>query len=215
MIAEARSHVEHRGRSRQSAPADSCHRVHRTICWILRLYRGIIRRLSCLIGPCSGHRAHSIYHRATAISFCLSSRSAPVWSSMSCEKQAWISSSLNFRSPSQHSSSRSNTKSTQSQTADSLSVLPTLDKPFRQSSGKIRPLRKKSGPQLNLTFWRHLGRWKFCYLCLYAWKKYNISLICCTELERISGKKQSFKKFGHFSALSVQNRPVGNIAHYD
>ena len=113
MIAEARSHVEHRGRSRQSAPADSCHRVHRTICWILRLYRGIIRRLSCLIGPCSGHRAHSIYHRATAISLCLSSRSAPVWYSMSCDKQAWISSSLNFRSPSQHSSSRSNTKSTQ------------------------------------------------------------------------------------------------------
>ncbi len=111
MIAEARSHVEHRGRSRQSAPANSCHRVHKTICWILRLYRGIIRRLSCLIGPCSGHRAHSIYHRATAISLCLSSRSAPVWSSMSCDKQAWISSSLNFRSPSQHSSSRSNTKS--------------------------------------------------------------------------------------------------------
>jgi hypothetical protein len=160
---------------------------------------------------------HAIVSYNMLSSPCLSSRSrsAPVWSSMSCDKQAWISSSLNFRSPSQHSSSRSNTKSTQSQTADSLSVLPTLDKPFRQSSGKIRPLRKKSGPQLNLTFWRHLGRWKFCYLCLYAWKKYNISLICCTELERISGKKQSFKKFGHFSALSVQNRPVGNIAHYD
>ena len=143
---------------------------------------------------------HAIVSYNMLSSPCLSSRSrsAPVWSSMSCDKQAWISSSLNFRSPSQHSSSRSNTKSTQSQTADSLSVLPTLDKPFRQSSGKIRPLRKKSGPQLNLTFWRHLGRWKFCYLCLYAWKKYNISLICCTELERISGKNKVLRSSATF-----------------
>ena len=146
MIAEARSHVEHRGRSRQSAPADSCHRVHKTICWILCLYRGIIRRLSCLKGSCSGDRAHSIYHRATAISLCLSSRSAPVWSSMSCDKQAWISSSLNFRSPSQHSSSRSNTKSTQSQTADSLSVLPTLGKPFRRPAEKFGRWEKNPVP---------------------------------------------------------------------
>ncbi len=66
-----------------------------------------------------------------------------------------------------------------------------------QSGEKIRPLRKKICPKLNLTFWRYL-----------AWE-----LIC--------------KKFGPFSALSVQsrakfgrsfvrplmrqnNRPVGN-----
>ncbi len=38
------------------------------------------------------------------------------------------------------------------------------------------------------------------------WAKQNISLIC-TELERIRGEKLIFKKFGPFSALSVQNRP--------
>jgi hypothetical protein len=34
-----------------------------------------------------------------------------------------------------------------------------------KSDGKIRLLRKKFGSLLNLNFWRHLGWWKFCYLC--------------------------------------------------
>jgi hypothetical protein len=37
-------------------------------------------------------------------------------------------------------------------------------------------------------------------------KSTDISLIC-TELDRIRGEKLIFKKFGPFSALSVQNRP--------
>ncbi len=75
----------------------------------------------------------------------------------------------------------------------SAAVLPTRGKPFRP----VLLLRKKSGPLLKLTFWKHLGRWKFCYVCLCACEKYNISLIC-TELEKIRGEKLIFKKFGPF-----------------
>ncbi len=73
------------------------------------------------------------------------------------------------------------------------SVLPTLDEPTE----KFRSLRKYSGHLLNLTLWRYLGRWKFCYLCLRAWEKCDIYLIY-TKLERIRGEKQIFKKFAHF-----------------
>ncbi len=68
-----------------------------------------------------------------------------------------------------------------------------------QSGGRIRSLRKKSGPLLNLTFWRRLSWWMMKILlsvstCL---GKYNISVIC-TELERVRGEKLIFKKFGSF-----------------
>ncbi len=67
-----------------------------------------------------------------------------------------------------------------------------------QSNGKIRLLRKKFGPLINLTFWRHLG-----------WVKILLfvsSALICTELERIRGEKQIFKNLGPFSAFSKQNR---------
>ncbi len=76
-----------------------------------------------------------------------------------------------------------------------------------QSGRKIQPPKKM--PALS---WIWLfegfcrGWWKFCYLCLRGWEKYNISWNV-TELERIRGEKLIFKKFGPFSALSVQNRP--------
>ncbi len=77
-----------------------------------------------------------------------------------------------------------------------------------QSGGKIRPLWKKFGPLLNLTFWRHLGWWMMKILLSVPTcpGKYNISLIC-TELERVRGEKLNFKKFGPFSAISVLNWP--------
>jgi hypothetical protein len=69
------------------------HQLIHGICWVLRVCRGRIRRLSCLIGPGSGDRTHSIYHRARAVSHCISSWSIPVWSSMSCE-QAGLKSNI-------------------------------------------------------------------------------------------------------------------------
>ena len=43
-------------------------------------------------------------------------------------------------------------------------VLPTLGEKFGRW--------EKNRPLLNLTFWRHLGWWKFCYFRLRAWEKY-------------------------------------------
>ncbi len=77
-----------------------------------------------------------------------------------------------------------------------------LAKLSSQSGGKIRPLRKKSGPT-KFDFLKHLGWWKFCYLCLRAWEKYNISLIC-TKLERIRGEKLIFKNLGPFSSFCTK-----------
>ncbi len=85
-------------------------------------------------------------------------------------------------------------------------VLPTLGKTFRPVRRKNLAAEKKSGPLLNLVFWRHFGWWKFCYLCLCVLEKSNIIFIC-PELERLRGEKQIFKKMGPFSALSSQNRP--------
>jgi hypothetical protein len=48
-------------------------------------------------------------------------------------------------------------------------VLPTLGNTFR-------PVRRKNSALL--LKWLFEGCWKFCYLCLSFWEKYNISLIC-------------------------------------
>ncbi len=66
---------------------------------------------------------------------------------------------------------------------------------------------KKIRPPTYLTFWRHLGRWKFCFLWLPAWEKYKNFFLICTEVERIRGEKLTFRRFGPLSALSVQIRP--------
>jgi hypothetical protein len=43
---------------------------------------------------------------------------------------------------------------------------------YCQLLGKNSAAEKKNRPLLNLTFWRHLGWWKFCYFRLRAWEKY-------------------------------------------
>ncbi len=98
-----------------------------------------------------------------------------------------------------------------------------LAKVFGHSGWKIRPL-------LNLTYWRHLGGWKFCYFVATCLGK----VLICRELERISGEKQisevwplfcpfctKWPKFGRrcvrllflfgsFWVMRPNNWPVGN-----
>ncbi len=77
-------------------------------------------------------------------------------------------------------------------------VLQSLGRTFRPVLGKIRPLRKKSGPLNYLNFWRHLD----------LRKKLSVSLCVAKvsyffdfpELQKIRGRKQSFKKFNPGSA---------------
>jgi hypothetical protein len=52
----------------------------------LRVCRGKIWRLSCLIGPGSGDRIHSFIIEPGPKAYCISSWSIPVWPSMSCEQ---------------------------------------------------------------------------------------------------------------------------------
>ncbi len=67
---------------------------------------------------------------------------------------------------------------------------------------------KISGPLQNLAFWRHLAWWKFCYLCLRAREKYNISLIC-TELDGIKGDNFILRNPASFWPFlsKIENRP--------
>ncbi len=70
-----------------------------------------------------------------------------------------------------------------------------LAKLSSQSGWKIRL-------QLNLTFWRHFGGWKFGFLWLRAWEKYNIFY-----LQRIRNNKRRKTNFLKFGPFSVQSRP--------
>jgi hypothetical protein len=73
-------------------------------------------------------------------------------------------------------------------------VLPTLGKTFRPFRQKNSVAEKKIRPPTN--FLTGFEMMTIFYLCLGAWKKFKISLICI-ELERIKGEK--------LSALNVEN----------
>ncbi len=79
-------------------------------------------------------------------------------------------------------------------------MLPIPGKPFWPVWRKNSAAEKKIRPLSKFDLCRLLVRLKFCYLCLRAWEKCNISLIC-TKLERTRGEKLIFKKCGPFSAL--------------
>ncbi len=83
-----------------------------------------------------------------------------------------------------------------------LLTLVLLAKLSGKSDRKIRSPRKKIKSPTKFDFLNAFGLMKILLSVSMCLGKFKISLIC-TELERIRGEKQFFKKFSSFLALSV------------
>ncbi len=88
-------------------------------------------------------------------------------------------------------------------------MLPTLGITFRPVLRKKSAAEKKIRSLSNIYYLMAFGH-KKKFICVYVPEKSMACLwfsYCRITVERITGGKLNFEKFGPFSALSVQNRP--------